>query len=473
MVLFVAGIFDFGNQGQNSGAVVVALRTAQSLLGLPGGVTRLWVKVAAPFDAETMAQQIAAQPGIHVESWIETNAEFFKALSGQTLSFFMIRLFVGLTAALGIASVLVVSVVQKSKEIGILRATGTTRRQILGVFLLQGAILGLLGSVLGSLMGWGFLVAWRGFAVNDEGGAVLHARSRAAVVPGGRAGRHGGGRVVGAVPGAACGAAGPGGGDPWLKLEAVADVPAQTTVEPTLRLEGIHKSYGTGTQHETEVLHGIDLNLARGEFAALIGPSGSGKSTLLNIIGLLDKPSSGKIYLTGQEAETLADKALTQLRARAVGFVFQFHNLLPAFTAVENVMLPLLAARGRPDAAMRKRAEALIDQVGLKAWGHHLANDLSGGQQQRVAIARALVMQPALVLADEPTGNLDTQSANSVFDLLRDVSSGGTTFLIVTHDPRLAARCDRLIELVDGRVQSDKATLATRPGDDGKEAGPT
>jgi lipoprotein-releasing system permease protein len=169
VVLFVAGIFDFGNQGQNKGAVYVALRTAQSLLGLPGGVTRLWVKVAAPFDAETIAQQIAAQPGIQVESWIETNAEFFKALSGQTLSFFIIRLFVGLTAALGIASVLVVSVVQKSKEIGILRATGTTRRQILGVFLLQGAMLGLLGSLLGSLLGWAFLIAWRGFAVNDEG----------------------------------------------------------------------------------------------------------------------------------------------------------------------------------------------------------------------------------------------------------------------------------------------------------------
>jgi lipoprotein-releasing system permease protein len=169
VVLFVSGIFDFGNQGQNKGAVYVALRTAQSLLGLPGSVTSLWVKVMAPFDAEATAQQIAAQPGIQVESWIETNAEFFKALSGQTLSFFMIRLFVGLTAALGIASVLVVSVVQKSKEIGILRATGTTRRQILGVFLLQGAILGLLGSALGSLVGWALLIAWRGFAVNDEG----------------------------------------------------------------------------------------------------------------------------------------------------------------------------------------------------------------------------------------------------------------------------------------------------------------
>ena len=229
-----------------------------------------------------------------------------------------------------------------------------------------------------------------------------------------------------------------------------------------MQLENIHKSYGTGTAHETEVLHGIDITLARGEFAALIGPSGSGKSTLLNIIGLLDKPSEGKLFLAGQETENLPDNALTRLRGDAIGFVFQFHNLLPAFTAVENVMLPLLAARGRPDPAMRTRAEELIGKVGLTPWGHHLANDLSGGQQQRVAIARALVMQPALVLADEPTGNLDTQSADTIFDLMRSVSqTSGTTFLIVTHDPRLARRCDRIIELIDGRIDSDKPNAAT------------
>jgi hypothetical protein len=162
-------LVDLGVRELNRRTVLVPLRTAQSLLGLPGRVTSLQLKVAAPFDAEVLARQIEAQPGIKVESWIETNAEFFKALSGQTMSFFVIRLFVGLTAALGIASVLVVSVVQKSKEIGILRATGTTRGQILGVFLLQGAILGFLGSLFGSIMGWLFLVAWRGFAVNDEG----------------------------------------------------------------------------------------------------------------------------------------------------------------------------------------------------------------------------------------------------------------------------------------------------------------
>jgi lipoprotein-releasing system ATP-binding protein len=250
--------------------------------------------------------------------------------------------------------------------------------------------------------------------------------------------------------------------------------PAKLQGDATLRLEGLRKSYGTGTAHETEVLHGIDLTLARGEFAALIGPSGSGKSTLLNIIGLLDKPTAGKLFLTGQEAENMPDKALTRLKGDAIGFVFQFHNLLPAFTAVENVMLPLLAARGRPDAAMRVRAEELIDKVGLKPWGHHLANDLSGGQQQRVAIARALVMQPALVLADEPTGNLDTQSADTMVDLMREVSqTSGTTFLIVTHDPRLAKRCDRIIELVDGRIDSDKPNVATHSGDGNDDAGPS
>lgn len=227
---------------------------------------------------------------------------------------------------------------------------------------------------------------------------------------------------------------------------------------PTLRLESIRKAYGLGTKAETEVLHGIDLTINKGEFTALIGPSGSGKSTLLNLIGLLDRPTSGRLLITGVAAATLDDQALTRLRAAAVGFVFQFHNLLPAFTAQENVMLPMLAVRGHPDAAMQLRAAQLIAAVGLADWADHPANELSGGQQQRVAIARALVMQPALVLADEPTGNLDTQSADSVFDLLRQVNrDSATSFLIVTHDPRLAQRCDRIIELVDGRIASDRA----------------
>jgi lipoprotein-releasing system ATP-binding protein len=229
---------------------------------------------------------------------------------------------------------------------------------------------------------------------------------------------------------------------------------------PVLQLVDVHKSYATGTKVEQEVLRGIDLTLRHGEFSALIGPSGSGKSTLLNLIGLLDKASHGRIIIEGDDTIALDDAQLTRLRGRSIGFVFQYSYLLPEFTALENVMMPLLATRGWPNEQMRVTALDLLDRVGLNPWKDHMATDLSGGQQQRVAIARALAMRPPLVLADEPTGNLDTKSADGVFDLLREVNLGlGTTFLIVTHDPRLAQRCDRIIELVDGRIVSDRPNL--------------
>ena len=230
---------------------------------------------------------------------------------------------------------------------------------------------------------------------------------------------------------------------------------ADPVTHPVLQLSGIRKSYGSG-ETETEILHGIDLRLERGEFAALIGPSGSGKSTLLNLIGLLDRPSGGQLFIDGQETGQLDDTGLTRLRGQRIGFVFQHHHLIPAFTALENVAMPLLVARGRPDADMFAQAGRLLDQVGLAERKQNLANQLSGGQQQRVAIARALAMSPSLVLADEPTGNLDTHSADDVFALLREVNTRlNTTFLIVTHDRRLAARCDRIIEMVDGDIVAD------------------
>ena len=235
------------------------------------------------------------------------------------------------------------------------------------------------------------------------------------------------------------------------------------TTTPVLQLKNIRKSYGSG-ETETEILHGIDLRLERGEFAALIGPSGSGKSTLLNLIGLLDRPSGGQLFIDGQETGQLDDTGLTRLRGQRIGFVFQHHHLIPAFTALENVAMPLLVARGRPDADMFAQAGTLLDQVGLADRKQNLANQLSGGQQQRVAIARALAMSPSLVLADEPTGNLDTHSADDVFALLREVNTRlKTTFLIVTHDRRLAARCDRIIEMVDGDIVADDRILDKLP----------
>jgi lipoprotein-releasing system ATP-binding protein len=222
---------------------------------------------------------------------------------------------------------------------------------------------------------------------------------------------------------------------------------------PLVALSAIRKVYNPGTPIEAEVLHGIDLELEAGEFAAMIGPSGSGKSTLLNLIGLLERPTSGQYRLQGEAVETLDDDALTAARLRTLGFVFQFHHLLPAFDALENVAMPVLIRDGRIDAAARARAASLLDAVGLAAAKGRRPSQLSGGMQQRVAIARALMQDPPLVLADEPTGNLDTASSQAIFELMRRFNrESGTAFLIVTHDLRIAGKCDRVIELIDGRL---------------------
>ena len=221
-----------------------------------------------------------------------------------------------------------------------------------------------------------------------------------------------------------------------------------------LRLEKVCKAYNIGQPSETEVLHDIDLKLEHGEFLALMGPSGSGKSTLLNIVGLLDRPTSGRLIIKGQDSGALGDADITHLRGHTIGFVFQYHMLISAFSARENVMMPMLVDRGFPSAGIEKRASELLVQVGLEKVANNPAMNMSGGQQQRVAVARALAMNPDLVLADEPTGNLDTKSANSVFELMRQVNrDSGTSFLLVTHNLDLARRCDRIIEVVDGHIQ--------------------
>ena len=235
-----------------------------------------------------------------------------------------------------------------------------------------------------------------------------------------------------------------------------------TQAAPLIELADIRKSYNVGLPNEAEVLHGVSLQLARGEFVALIGPSGSGKSTLLNLIGLLERPSAGSYRIEGQETTGLDDAARTQRRSSALGFVFQFHHLLPAFTALENVTLPALMREGRVSGAQEQRAREVLAAMGLSQALAKRPGELSGGMQQRVAIARALVLQPPLVLADEPTGNLDTASSDEVFALMRRMHAElKISFLVVTHDPRLAARCDRVIELVDGQVQRDERISAS------------
>jgi lipoprotein-releasing system ATP-binding protein len=220
-----------------------------------------------------------------------------------------------------------------------------------------------------------------------------------------------------------------------------------------VELQDIHKSYGLGTAVATEILHGINLSIENGEFAALTGPSGSGKSTLLNIIGLLEAPSSGRLSIDGQDTAGMDDATLTTLRGRSIGFIFQFHHLLPGFSALENVMMPSIIDLGWSTAKAQETALQLLEQVGLKDAAHKRPSELSGGMQQRVAIARALSLSPRLILADEPTGNLDTHSADEIFELLQTINrERQSACLIVTHDPRLAERCQRQIRIVDGQL---------------------
>ncbi|RYF38738.1 MAG: ABC transporter ATP-binding protein [Comamonadaceae bacterium] len=240
---------------------------------------------------------------------------------------------------------------------------------------------------------------------------------------------------------------------------------AMPAAESLIALDGVRKSYNLGQPNQAEVLHGVALQVAAREFIALVGPSGSGKSTLLNIVGLLERMTAGSYRLQGEAVQDLDDAELTLRRRRTLGFVFQFHHLLPAFSALENVTLPALMAQGRVSAAERERARSLLDAVGLAKAMDKRPSELSGGMQQRVAIARALVQEPRLVLADEPTGNLDTASSDEVFALLRRIhAERGTSFVVVTHDPRLAARCDRLVELVDGSVARDGPVRLPLPG---------
>ncbi|MBI5238147.1 MAG: ABC transporter ATP-binding protein [Deltaproteobacteria bacterium] len=218
-----------------------------------------------------------------------------------------------------------------------------------------------------------------------------------------------------------------------------------------ITLKGLYKSYGrAGT--EVEVLNGIDLSLKKGETAAVVGASGVGKSTLLNIMGALDRPSKGTVLYNGRPITGLDDRKLASLRNKSIGFVFQFHHLLPEFTALENVMLPALIGGAGPREA-KEKAEALLKEVGLGQRLGHKPGELSGGEQQRAAIVRAIIQSPEAVLADEPTGNLDTKTADEVFEVLLHLNrAGGAALVVVTHNERLASRMSRRLNMVDGRI---------------------
>jgi len=235
--------------------------------------------------------------------------------------------------------------------------------------------------------------------------------------------------------------------------------------EQLIEITDLTKVYGSG-DIAVHALRGISANVERGEFLAIMGPSGSGKSTLMNILGCLDRPTEGAYVLDGEDVSRLSKNKLASVRNRQIGFVFQSYNLLPRLSAAKNVMLPLLynGHEPLPDKACYERAIAALESVGLGDRTHHRPNELSGGQQQRVAIARALVNNPSIILADEPTGNLDTQSSEEIMDLLYQLHDQGATIVMVTHEPGIAGHAERVIFLRDGQIVSDRLNGARRKG---------
>jgi len=223
-----------------------------------------------------------------------------------------------------------------------------------------------------------------------------------------------------------------------------------------IKLNNVSRSFGTGSK-VVPAVRGVSVDIAPGSFVAVVGASGSGKSTLLHLMGALDRPSEGQVFIDGQDIGRMNDDALTLLRRTRIGFVFQFFNLLPTLTATENVALPARLA-GQSRAATRKRAEALLDRVGLGARSTHRPDELSGGEMQRVAIARALMMDPPVVLADEPTGNLDSATGALILELLRGAVEAHRTVVLITHDPAIARRGSRVLTMADGCLVKDEAS---------------
>ncbi len=240
-----------------------------------------------------------------------------------------------------------------------------------------------------------------------------------------------------------------------------------------ISLSGITRVFDVGG-HEVRALENVDLEIQTGEYVSIMGPSGSGKSTLLNILGCLDRPSSGTYRLDGQETSRLDETALSRIRGHKIGFVFQFFHLIPRLTAFENIDLPMLFA-GMEPAERKQKIEVALGRVGLQDRAQHRPDQLSGGERQRVAVARAIVMEPRIILADEPTGNLDSRSGTEIVELIEDLNARGITLILVTHDPKVGQRSRRCIRLEDGHVVSDESNHAgaratvREPGASGSE----
>ncbi len=415
---------------------------ASRLMRYPlGNITgwRLWLD--KPLQVDTLSQQ-TLPPGTQWQDWRERKGELFGRCAWKNMMGLLLSLIVAV-AAFNIITSLGMMVMEKQGEVAILQTRGLTPRQIMAVFMVQGASAGIVGALLGAVLG------------------ALLASQLNNLMP-----------IIGAF---LDGAALPVAIEPLqvIVIALVAMVLALlSTLYPSgalpppnplrlyvmnkilLQCDNLCKRYQEGNV-QTDVLHNVSFSIGEGEMMAIVGTSGSGKSTLLHLLGGLDTPTSGDVIFSGQPMSKLSTAARADLRNRELGFIYQFHHLLPDFSALENVAMPLLIGKKKP-ADIERQAKAMLQAVGLEHRSHHRPSELSGGERQRVAIARALVNKPRLVLADEPTGNLDARNADSIFQLLGELNvAQRTAFLVVTHDLQLAKRMSRQLEMRDGRLTAD------------------
>ncbi|KAK0363660.1 hypothetical protein LTR94_014261 [Friedmanniomyces endolithicus] len=382
----IVGIFSIGAE-VDSMMGYIALNDASTLLRLPDGAQGIRLKLDDIFAAPKVADEIVMDlpSGFYASNWTYTHGNLFSAIQMEKAMVSLLLFLIVLVAAFNIVSSLVMVVTDKKSDIAILRTLGASPATITRIFMVQGTIIGVIGTVSGAILGIVFASGISGF------------------------------------------------------VEA----------------QNIEKHFTDG-KSTVEVIKGLSLQVKAGEFVSIVGSSGSGKSTLLHVLGGLDRPSSGQVFLQGSRFDSLNEAERGYLRNQHLGFVYQFHHLLPEFTALENVAMPLMLRQGTNFKDVQKQAEYLLERVGLTHRLTHKPGELSGGERQRVALARALVAKPALMMADEPTGNLDRKTASKIFELLMDLRQEfNMAMLIVTHDEQLAQSADSILHMQDGLWVND------------------
>ena len=450
----IVGIFSIGAEVDSS-LGYIALNDASTLLRLPDGAQGVRMKLDDIFQAPQVANEIVRElpNGFYASDWTYTHGNLFSAIQMEKAMVSLLLFLIVLVAAFNIVSSLVMVVTDKKSDIAILRTLGASPATITRIFMVQGTVIGVVGTVAGAILGIisalgiSHFIGWLNTAFGFTFIRCLFYQLLTFLFKMARC-RGDCELVLGSQ--LYCNHLPSIGEQLKFSLRRRFVMNSATQSPVVLEAQNIYKSFTDGKSH-VDVITGLSLQVAQGEFVSIVGSSGSGKSTLLHILGGLDRPTQGLVNLNGRRFDNLGEAERGFLRNEHLGFVYQFHHLLPEFTALENVAMPLMLRKDAEYKKVKERAEYLLERVGLSHRLTHQPGELSGGERQRVALARALVTQPKLMLADEPTGNLDRKTAKSIFELLRDLREEfNMAMLIVTHDEQLAKSADKILHMQDG-----------------------